>query len=126
MMLSMVVAGDLSDAERRVWDAFPTGGLVEFGTGKVKDDNPASGQGWGLDREVRADVLAALLCGAVEVRPGQIGEIHLGRARVTGELSLAGTTIKHRLRLTGCYIAEGIDLSEAVARWICEAVTSGR
>jgi len=116
MMLGMVVAGDLSDAERRVWDAFPTGSLVEFGTGKAEDDNPGAGEGWGLDRQVRAEVLAALLCGAVEVEPGQIGEIHLGRARVTGELNLAGATIKHRLRLPGCYIADGIDLSEATAR----------
>ena len=88
-MLGMVVAGDLSDAERRVWDAFPAGSLVEFGTGKAEDDDPAAGEGWGLDRQVRAEVLAALLCGAVEVEPGQIGEIHLRRARVTGEIGRA-------------------------------------
>ena len=31
------------------------------------------GAGWGPDRQVRAEVLAALLCGVVEVAPGQPG-----------------------------------------------------
>ena len=67
----MVDAEDLSDAERRVWDAFPTGRLVEFGTGHAEDDHPAGGEGWGPDRQVRAEVLAALLCGVVEVNLGR-------------------------------------------------------
>ena len=116
MMLGMVVAGDLSDAERRVWDAFPAGRLVDFGTGNAEDDDPAGGEGWGLDRQVRAEVLAALLCGALEVEPGQTGEVYLGRARVTGKLELPGVTFKHRLRLTECCVAHGIDLSEATTR----------
>ena len=70
MMLGMAVAGDLSDAERQVWDAFATGKLVDFGTGDAEDDDPAGGESWGLDRQVRAQVLAMLLCGAVEV--GQV------------------------------------------------------
>jgi len=41
MMLGMVDAEDLSDAERQVWDAFPTGRLVDFGTGIAEDDDPA-------------------------------------------------------------------------------------
>jgi hypothetical protein len=41
MMLGMVVARDLSVAERQVWDAFPTGKLVDFGTGNAEDDDPA-------------------------------------------------------------------------------------
>ena len=116
MMLAMVIAGDLSDAERRVWDAFPTGRPVVFGTGNAKDDDPAGGEGWGPDRQVRAEVLAALLCGAVEVEPGQAGEIHLDRARVIGKLKSPGATFMHRLRLSECYIADGIDLSEATTR----------
>jgi hypothetical protein len=104
MMLVMVVARDLSDAERRVWDAFPTGRLVDFGTGKAKDDDPAGGKVWGPDRQVRADVLAALLCGAVEVAPGQAAQVVIGRARITGKLDLPGATLKHALRLDQCYV----------------------
>jgi len=116
MMLGMVIAGDLSEVERRVWDAFPSGRLVEFGTGKAEDDDPAGGEGWGLDRQMRAEVLAALLCGAAGVEPGQTGEIYIARARILGKLELLGATAKHRLRLTECYVADGIDLSEATTR----------
>jgi hypothetical protein len=116
MMLGMVVAEDLSDAERRVWDAFPTGRLVEFGAGNAKDDDPAGGDGWGRDRQVRAEVLAALLCGAVEVEPGQAARVHLRAARVTGKLDLPGATFMHRLRLDKCSVTDGIDLSEATTR----------
>ena len=113
MMLAMAVAGDLSDAERRVWDAFPTGRPVVFGTGNAEDDDPAGGEGWGSDRQVRAEVLAALLCGAVEVQPGQTGEVYLEGACVTGALDVPGGAVLHRLRLNQCYVADGIDLSEA-------------
>src|SRR5215831_1351715 len=116
MMLSMVVAGDLSDAEKQVWDAFPAGTLVDFGTGNAEDDDPSCGQGWGPDRQVRAEVLAALLCGAVDVEPGQAGGICLTRARVVGKLGFPGATFKHRLRLNGCYVPDGIDLSEATTQ----------
>jgi hypothetical protein len=116
MMLYMVVTRDRSDAEQRVWDAFPTGKLVEFGTGNAEEGDTAAGEDWGPDRQVRAEVLAALLCGAVEVEPGQAGEINLDRARVTGELNLRGATVKHRLQLNECCVADGIDLSEATTR----------
>jgi hypothetical protein len=116
MMHGMVVAEDLSDAERRVWDAFLTGTLAEFGTGNEEEDDPAGGESWGPDRHVCAELLAALLCGAVEVEPGQVGEVHVGRARVIGKLKLSDATLRYRLRLTGCYIADGIDLIEAKTR----------
>ena len=113
MMLGMVVVNDLSDAERRVWEAFPTGSFVEFGSGKAEEDDLAGMELWGPERHVRAEVLAALLCGAVEVEPGMRGGIHLGHVRVIGELNLAGATLKQPFRLHGCYVADGIDLSEA-------------
>jgi len=115
-MLGMVVGGDLSDAEQQVWNAFPTGTLVDFGTGNAEDDDPSGGEGWGPDRQVRADVLARLLCGAVDVEPGQAGEICLTRARVIGKLGFPGAAFKHRLRLNKCYLPDGIDLSEATTR----------
>jgi hypothetical protein len=116
MMLGMVAAGDLSDAERRVWDAFPTGKLVVFGTGNAEDDDPAGGEGWGPDRQVRAEVLVTLLCGAVEVDPGQASGICLDRVCVIGKLGFPGATFKHRLRLNRCYVADGVDLTEATTQ----------
>lgn len=116
MMLGMVVARDLSDAERQVWDAFATGKLVDFGTVNAEDNDPARGESWGLDRQVHAEVLAKLLCGAVDVQAGPTGGIYLNRARVIGELRLPDATLKHRLRLSDCYLADGIDLSETTTR----------
>ena len=116
MILGMVVAVDLSEAEQRVWDAFPSGTLADFGTGNAEDDDPSGGEGWGPDRQVRAEVLARLLCGAVDVEPGQPGEIYLSRACVVGKLGFPGAAFKHRLRLNGCYVPDGIDLSEATTR----------
>ena len=108
----MVIAGGLSSAEQRLWDAFPTGRLVEFGTGTEEDADPARGKGWGPDRQVRAEVLAALLCGAVELTLGQIGEVYLDRACIVGELELSGPAFKYGLRLHECYIGDGIDLTD--------------
>lgn len=116
MMLVMFAAGDLSEAERLVWDAFPTGQTVDFGARHAEDDDPTDGEGWGPDRQVRAEVLAALLCGAVEVEPGQAAQVCLVGARVAGKLDLPGVTLKHRLRLSKCYVGDGIDLSEATTR----------
>jgi hypothetical protein len=116
MMLGMVLGGDLSTSEQRVWDNFPTGKLVDFGTGNAEDDDPARGEGWGPERQVRAEVLAALLYGALEVEPGQAGEVHLARARVIGKLGLPGVTFRHRMRLIGCCVVDGIDLPEATTR----------
>ena len=104
MMLGMVTADNLSDAERRIWDAFPAGRLVAFGTGNAEEDDPADGEGWGPERQVRAEAIAPLLCGVLEVEPGHVGEIHLQRVRITGKLEVPGGTFKHRLRLDQCYM----------------------
>jgi hypothetical protein len=112
----MIVAGDLSDAEQRVWDAFPTGMLVDYGTGNAEDDDPARGDSWGSNRQVRAEVLAMLLCGAVDVEAGETGGIYLARARVVGKLRLPDATLKHPLRLNDCWVGDGVDLSDATTR----------
>jgi hypothetical protein len=139
MMFAMVVTVDeLSDAERRVWNAFPAGTLVNFLTGIAGNDDPAGGEHWGEDRQVRAEVLLALLCGAVEVEPGQLGAVNLQGARITSAIKLPEAKFKHPLVLNRCYIGDGIvqcpfrgtsDLQgcdPGDARWAArEAVTCG-
>jgi hypothetical protein len=114
----MAITGGLAAAEQRLLGAFPTGRLEEFGTGDAEHGDPAGGEAWGQHRQVRAKVLAELLCGAVAVKPGQVGEVYLDRVRVIGKLELQGGTLKHGLRLHNCYVPEGIDLSEATAQTI--------
>lgn len=91
---------DLTPAERRVWDAFPRGEGVDFREGP--DEDASDGHGWGAGRTVRADVLAALLLG----RPapaGQVAELNVKGARITGKLSLKYADVEHAIRLRGCW-----------------------
>ena len=67
---------------------------------------------------MRASLLADLLCGAVEVKPGQVGGVYLDRVRVVGKLELQGAILKYGLRLHNCYVPEGIDLLETSAQTI--------
>src|ERR1700722_3256090 len=116
MMLGMVTVDDLTDAERRIWEAFPAGKLVTFGTGNVEEEDPVSGEGWGPERQVRAETIAPLLCGALELEPGQVGGVHVQRARITGKLEVPGGEFVHRLRLDQCFVGDGIDLSGATTK----------
>ena len=109
------IAGGLSDAELRVFNAFPTGSLVKLGPGNAEDDPPCR-EGWGPDQLVRAGFLVSLLCGAVEVEPGLVGAVNIEGACVIGELGFPQVTFKHRLRLHNCYVPDGINLEEATVR----------
>ncbi|HEX9537857.1 MAG TPA: hypothetical protein VGA04_06750 [Streptosporangiaceae bacterium] len=109
----MVGVEGLSDAERQVWDAFPAGTLVDLTAGNEADDDPARGEEWGPGRQVSAGVLLKLLCGAVEVPPGQVGEVWLRGACITGKIDRPGVEFRHFLRLERCCIREGIDLRDA-------------
>jgi hypothetical protein len=110
------VPGELSVAERRVWEAFPTGQLVDFGTGNATDEDPAGGDGWSPHRQVRAEVLAALLCGAISEKPGHVGRVWLRCARVTGLIDLQDAEVRHSLRLEKCHVSDGADLADVTAR----------
>ena len=111
----MVALEDLSETERRVWDAFPSGTLVDLGTDDEANNDPAGGDSWGPGRQVRADVLLALLCGAVELPPGQVGAVWLKGARIMGDVRLPGGEFRHALRLERCRLYD-IDLTEANTR----------
>ena len=109
------IAGGLSDAELRVFNAFPTGSLVKLGPGNAEGDPPCR-EGWGPDQLVRAGFLVSLLCGAVEVEPGLVGAVNIQGACVIGELGFPQVRFKHRLRLHNCYVPDGINLEEATVR----------
>jgi hypothetical protein len=114
----VAVSGELSEAECRVCAAFPVGELVDFGTGNTADDDPAGGDDWGPGRQVRAEVVAALLRGAVSPEPGHVGKVWLRRAFIIGLIDLQDADISYALRLEECHIAEGVNLNDATGRAI--------
>ncbi|MFJ1703915.1 oxidoreductase [Kitasatospora sp. NPDC088346] len=107
---------ELTDCERRVWDAFPTGARVDLSEGRAERDDPAGGAGWGPQRTVRAEVLAALLLGAHTAAPGAVAALRLTGARITGRLDLAGARTEHELTLGGCYFEQQVSLRGASMR----------
>lgn len=85
----------LSDAEQAVWDAFPAGRQVDLRR-HVTSPPPASGA------VVRAEVLARLLLGDCESRPGFVPALRLRGATVTGVLDLSGCELRHALIAQAC------------------------
>ncbi|MFV2172682.1 hypothetical protein ACFHW2_19520 [Actinomadura sp. LOL_016] len=97
---------DLSPSERRLWEAFPKGELVDLSSGDPALDDPGQAARWGHDRLIRAEVLVALLAGAVPPEPGHVAAVRLNGARVFGSLNLGHATVEVPLALTGCAFDE--------------------
>jgi hypothetical protein len=97
-------------AERRLWDAFPRGEAVDLGPG----DPTAEGfdpDTWGGDRCVRGEVIARLLLGASERRPGYVARISLAGVRITGIIDLIGGQTDYDFILHRCWVDEPICLA---------------
>lgn len=97
---------DLSDPERRVWDAFPHGEPVDLRTGDPGADEPGRGSGWGPERTIRAEVLTALLRGARAAGPDHAPALWLVGARITGGFSLDFAEVPYVVRLNDCRFEE--------------------
>ncbi|MQY10380.1 hypothetical protein SRB5_04880 [Streptomyces sp. RB5] len=93
---------ELTGAERLLWEAFPEGRRVDLRTGDAAADDPAGAAGWGPERTVRAEVVAALLLGARESVAGHVAAVHLLGARITGTLELDNADVDCHLRIRGC------------------------
>ncbi|GAA4100686.1 oxidoreductase [Nonomuraea soli] len=113
----------LTKAERQLWRAFPSGGTVQLGPILPRMDGagtsaPDDGHLWGPERTVRAEVVAALLLGAVEADPGRVPALRLRGARVVGVLDLRGGEVKHEVELKGCHLDEVVQMSGCTSRTI--------
>ncbi|MFF5262165.1 hypothetical protein ACFY4C_24785 [Actinomadura viridis] len=98
----------MSDAERRLWAAFPTGTRVVLG-----DEPPA---GPDPSRIIRAEVISQLLLGAHEPRVGYVPAVRLSGAYIIGTLDLSGGMVEYELLLTNCRLSEAPDFSNAQTR----------
>ncbi|TDD68872.1 hypothetical protein [Actinomadura rubrisoli] len=97
---------DLTPSERLLWEAFPSGESIDLSSGDPALDDPGTSARWGHERFVRAEVLVALLVGAVEPEPGRVAAVRLGGARITGSLNLGHAEVHVPLALTGCSFDE--------------------
>ncbi|MFG3441163.1 hypothetical protein ACGF0J_28265 [Nonomuraea sp. NPDC047897] len=132
----------LTKAERKLWNAFPTGETVALGpvmggpsTGGPSSGGPSSGDpstggsvalagqnapedgdAWGPERTVRADVITSLLLGAREAATGSVAAVRLRGARITGSLAIIGGTVEHDLDLKGCHLDQPVLLTGTTTR----------
>jgi hypothetical protein len=107
--------GDLTEGERRLWDAFPRGAAVELGGGDPTSD-AAAADDWGRHQRVRAEVVAGLLLGLVDAEPGRAPRLVLAGARITGRLDVAGADVPYELRLERCWLDEPVEARDAKLR----------
>ncbi|MFI0470285.1 hypothetical protein ACH347_39990 [Saccharopolyspora sp. 5N102] len=75
---------ELTQAERRLCEAFPQGRHVVVSPGSEPGADAAGGESWGPERTIRAEVLRDLLLG--EVRPPAL--LSISGAKIIGQLNL--------------------------------------
>ncbi|WP_034266222.1 hypothetical protein [Actinospica robiniae] len=94
--------GEKTEAEQRLWDAFPHGQLVDYQPGD----------------ELRAEVVAALALGAVAAVPGRTAGVRIRGARIVGELDLRHGAVAVPLTMLACTFTEPLRMEEAETRSI--------
>jgi hypothetical protein len=109
---------DLSEAESALWAAFARGDMVDLRARDDALDDPGQAEGWGLERAIRAEVVAALLIGACPLRPGRIAAVRIAGARITGALDISGGDVGVALWLEGCRLDQEAILREAECKSI--------
>ncbi|HEY0701101.1 MAG TPA: hypothetical protein VGD43_25220, partial [Micromonospora sp.] len=105
----------VNDAERKLWEAFPCGQVVDLGQGDptAEDFDPDS---WSEDRHVRGEVIARLLLGVRESAPGYVARVALAGGRIIGKLDLQGGQTEYELALTRCWVDAPPDFTDASLR----------
>jgi hypothetical protein len=106
---------ELTEPERAVWNAIEAGALVKLPVGAPTTDDPATGETWGEERQVRAQLLYELLAGVNGPKDVRPRALNLTGARITGILDLEAVTLVCPLSLRRCSLEHPINLREAHA-----------
>lgn len=108
----------LSESERRVKNAFQRGTWIDLRAGEPDEDRVELGHQWPESRVVRAEVIGALLLGAVPAQAGAAGGIRIRGARVEGRLDVMGASVLFPLVLEHCYLDREVRFVEATTKTI--------
>lgn len=91
------------------------GGVLDLRSRQPGQDDPARGQEWGTERQIRAQVLFQLVTGQGPVLVDSVVAVRLQGARILGRLNLGGSTLRCSLELSQCYLRHRLDLAKAEA-----------
>jgi hypothetical protein len=115
-----------TEAERRLWAAFPHGESVNLGDGLPTADG-FEPDDWDATRTIRAEVINRLLLGAVDPARGHIAKVDLAGARIVDAIDLNGGETGQELLLARCWLDAAPDLTDARTRgiWITACYLPG-
>lgn len=139
--MTLMEPGDLSEAERLVWTAFPRGGWADLtvlraaasevaaepasGTAAEPVSDPATETGAAAEPAscgempvVRAEVLSSLLRREPHLVNGRMPALRLRGARITGDLALSFSRIDVPIHLHDCLLDAAGDVTGAAVRTI--------
>ena len=105
---------DLTEPERRLWDAVTAGQPCNFGDGDPR--TLRSPDDWGRARTIRGHVLAKLLVHAGAIGQPTIRQVQIQGARVTGEIDLTYAKVAVAARFERCFVEGALKLSFARTR----------
>lgn len=109
---------ELTEAELRLWNAFPYGETVEYLSGDPEIDDPARAAEWDESRTIRSSVIAALALGARRPVPGRTAGVRIVGARIVGQIELRHGQIDVPLTMRRCRIEDTLRFDEAVTKSI--------
>lgn len=111
---TVLLDDELTEVERQIVRAAGTGAAVDLRVaGDRTVNDPAHGASWGVERAVRASLLAELVTGLRHPDSGQLRVVRLLGAKVVGELDLELSTVLCPLWFDDCYFTDVIALWSA-------------
>ena len=109
--------GDLTEAERKMFEAAANGETADFSDPNEEDNDPANAANWPKARSIRADCIE-WLCRKPQVALVSYEGVLIRGVRIDGELSLMFFNLPFPLIIMECSILSGIDLRHAEIRML--------
>ena len=99
-------------------EAFRRGAWVDLRTGDPDLDRLDRADSWDKARTIRAEVICALLLGALPVEPGFSPALRLRGARIDGRVDIMGATVTSPIVCEHCYFDQELRFVEATTKTV--------